>query len=98
MECNICFDIKNMAALKVKCEAAGHPFTIDGGSGFEMGEAAGHFTYIEDPDKTLIEFVETKKIPILKKFGWYLDLRKRAPEKALPNWMLKFLSFNRKTF
>ena len=87
-----------MAALKVKCEATGHPFTIDGGSGFEMGEAAGHFTYIEDPDKTLIEFVETKKIPILKKFGWYLDLRKRAPEKALPNWMLKFLSFNRKTF
>lgn len=95
---HLCFDIKNMAALKVKCESAGHPFTIDGGSGFEMGEAAGHFTYIEDPDKTLIEFVETKKIPILKKFGWYLDLRKRAPEKALPNWMLKFLSFNRKTF
>lgn len=93
---HLCFDIKNMAALKTKCEASGHPFTIDGGAGFEMGEAAGHFTYIEDPDGTLIEFVETKKIPIMKKFGWYLDLRKRAPEKSLPTWMLKALAMNRK--
>lgn len=93
---HLCFDIKNMAALKKKCEASGHPFTVDGGAGFEMGEAAGHFTYIEDPDGTLIEFVETKKIPIMKKWGWYLDLKKRAPEKPLPTWMLKALKFNRK--
>jgi catechol 2,3-dioxygenase-like lactoylglutathione lyase family enzyme len=93
---HLCFDVKNMAALKKACEAAGHPFTVDGGSGFEMGEAAGHFTYIEDPDGALIEFVETKKIPILKKLGWYLDLKKRQPEKPLPRWMLKALKFNRK--
>ena len=95
---HLCFDVKNMTALKTKCESLGHPFTVDGGAGFEMGEAAGHFTYIEDPDGTLIEFVETKKIPIMKKWGWYLDLRNRAPEKALPTWMLKALKFNRKTF
>jgi catechol 2,3-dioxygenase-like lactoylglutathione lyase family enzyme len=93
---HLCFDIKNMEALKNKCESTGHPFTIDGGAGFEMGEAAGHFTYIEDPDGSLIEFVETKKIPIMKKFGWYLDLRKRKPEKPLPRWMLRALRFNRK--
>lgn len=92
---HMCFDIKNMQALKEACEANGHPFTVDGGAGFEMGEAAGHFTYIEDPDGTLIEFVETKKIPILKKFGWYLDLRKRAPKKPLPDWMLKAMKLNR---
>jgi catechol 2,3-dioxygenase-like lactoylglutathione lyase family enzyme len=92
---HLCFDIKNMQALKETCEKHGHPFTVDGGAGFEMGEAAGHFTYIEDPDGTLIEFVETKKIPILKKYGWYLDLRKRAPEKPLADWMLKALKFNR---
>lgn len=92
---HLCFDIKNMQSLKETCEKNGHPFTVDGGSGFEMGEAAGHFTYIEDPDGTLIEFVETKKIPILKKFGWYLDLKKRAPEKPLADWMLKALKFNR---
>jgi hypothetical protein len=60
-----------------------------------MGEAAGHFTYIEDPDGTLIEFVETHKIPILKKIGWYLNLRKRNPKKALPKWMLSALRFSR---
>jgi catechol 2,3-dioxygenase-like lactoylglutathione lyase family enzyme len=92
---HLCFDVRNMQALKEACEKAGHPFTIDGGSGFEMGEAAGHFTYIEDPDGTLIEFVETKKIPIMKKWGWYLDLRKRAPEKPVPAWMMKTLRFNR---
>lgn len=92
---HLCFDIRNMAALKETCEKAGHPFTVDGGSGFEMGEAAGHFTYIEDPDGTLIEFVETKKIPIIKKMGWYLDLRKRGAEKPVPSWMLKALRMNR---
>ena len=61
-----------------------------------MGEAAGHFSYIEDPDGTLIEFVETHKIPILKKIGWYLNLQKRDPQAALPNWMLKAMRFSRK--
>jgi catechol 2,3-dioxygenase-like lactoylglutathione lyase family enzyme len=93
---HLCFDIKNMSALQQNCEALGHPFTVDGGAGFEMGDAAGHFTYIEDPDGALIEFVETKKMPILKKLGWYLDLTKRPPEKPLADWLLKFLKFNRK--
>jgi hypothetical protein len=42
--------------------------------------------------------VETKKIPILKKLGWYLDLRKRPMEKPLPKWMLKSMGLNRKKF
>jgi hypothetical protein len=85
-----------MSALKHHRENNGHPFTVDGGAGFEMGEASGHFTYIEDPDGALIEFVETKKIPIMKKLGWYLDLRKRDPKKRLPDWMLKAMALNRK--
>jgi hypothetical protein len=60
-----------------------------------MGEAAGHFAYIEDPDGTLIEFVETHKLPILKKLGWYLDLRKRNAYKPLPDWMVRLLRFSR---
>ena len=43
---HLCFDIKNMKALEEACIKAGQPFTVDGGAGFEMGEAAGHFTYI----------------------------------------------------
>jgi catechol 2,3-dioxygenase-like lactoylglutathione lyase family enzyme len=92
---HLCFDINGMAALRDKCSHLGHPFTVDSANSFDMGEAAGHFSYIEDPDGTLIEFVETHKVPIFKKFGWYLNLRKRNPQKSLPTWMLKALSLNR---
>lgn len=93
---HLCFDVIDMQGLKKHCEAAGHPFTVDSSNSFDMGEAAGHFSYIEDPDGTLIEFVETHKIPIFKRIGWYLDLRKRDASKPLPKWMLKSLSLNRK--
>ncbi len=93
---HLCFDIQGMPEMKHLCDQFGYPFTVDSSDSFDMGEAAGHFSYVEDPDGTLIEFVETHKIPILKKIGWYLNLRDRDPEKALPNWMLKALRFSRK--
>lgn len=92
---HLCFDIKNMKALKKECAENGFPFTVDSSDVFEMGEASGHFSYIEDPDGTLIEFVETYKIPLIKKIGWYLSLEKRDPTKPLPTWLLKMLAFNR---
>jgi catechol 2,3-dioxygenase-like lactoylglutathione lyase family enzyme len=92
---HLCFDVKHMDALKSACEDAGFPFTVDSQDSFDMGEAAGRFSYIEDPDGTLIEFVETHKMPILKKLGWYLDLRKRPPAKPLPKWMIKALGLSR---
>jgi catechol 2,3-dioxygenase-like lactoylglutathione lyase family enzyme len=97
----ICFDVRNMNALKQYCSALGYEFTVDSSvkhnqaNSFDMGEAAGHFTYIEDPDGTLIEFVETHKIPIIKKIGWYLNLRNRKPEKPLPDFLLKMMRFNK---
>jgi catechol 2,3-dioxygenase-like lactoylglutathione lyase family enzyme len=96
---HLCYDIKGMAALREECKSKGYPFTVDSTSTlktdtFDMGEAAGHFAYIEDPDGALIEFVETDKIPIMKKLGWYLDLRKRDPRKALPDWILGMLRFS----
>jgi hypothetical protein len=81
-----------MEVLRDECKKKGFPFTVDSSNSFDMGEAAGHFSYIEDPDGTLIEFVETHKIPIMKKLGWYLNLRKRNPEKPLPDWMIKTLA------
>ena len=92
---HLCFDVTNMQEVKQECEKAGHPFTVDSASSFDMGEAAGHFSYIEDPDGYWIEFVETHKVPILKKLGWYLDLRKRNPNKPLPNFIVKALAFSR---
>lgn len=97
---HLCFDISGMEYLRKECEEEGFPFTVDSdihpeGSSFDMGEAAGHFAYIEDPDGTLIEFVETHKIPVMKKLGWYLNLKKRNPEKPLPDWILKALKYNK---
>ncbi len=92
---HLCFDIIGMKSLSEECESSGFPFVADSSSSFDMGDAAGHFSYIEDPDGTLIEFVETTRVPILKKFGWYLNLQKRNPEKPLPNWMIKALRMNR---
>ncbi|HOO99563.1 MAG TPA: VOC family protein [Bacteroidales bacterium] len=97
---HLCFDISNMDELKSYSTAKGFPFTVDSkesheGNSFDMGEAAGHFSYITDPDGTLIEFVETHRIPLLKKLGWYLNLKKRDPHKSLPDWMVKTLRFSK---
>ncbi len=92
---HLSFDIRGMESMRHLCESHGHPFTVDSRDTFDMGQAAGHFSYIEDPDGTLIEFVETHKVPIVKKLNLYLNLRKRPPEKPLPNWMVRSLAFNR---
>ncbi len=98
---HLCFDVLGMKALKEECDAKGFPFTVDSnihpqGKPFDMGEAAGHFAYVEDPDGTLIEFVETHKIPISKKLGWYINLwNRKDPTKPLPKWIMKMLRYMR---
>lgn len=92
---HLCFDITGMKALREDCKAKGFDFTVDSSNSFDMGKAAGHFTYIEDPDGTLIEFVETHKIPIIEKLGIFLSLKNRNPEKPLANWMLNLLGLNK---
>jgi len=98
---HLCFDVTGIKLLKKECEENGFPFTVDSdvhpeGKPFDMGEAAGHFAYVEDPDGTLIEFVETHKIPLVKKIGWYLNLGDRKhPEEPLSDRMIKMLRFMR---
>ena len=88
---HLCFDVRNMDTVQEEAELMGHPFVCDSGTDFVMGDADGRFTYVEDPDGTLIEFVETFKIPIAKKLGIYLDLRKKDDHKPLG--ILKMLRF-----
>jgi hypothetical protein len=92
---HLCFDVQGMNALKTECESKGFPFTVDSGDTFDMGEAGGRFSYIEDPDGTWIEFVETHKVPVMKKWGWYINLKNRKPGKYLPNWMLRAMGLNK---
>ena len=94
---HLCFDINGMDELREEVKEKGFPFTVDSakaGDTFDMGEAAGSFSYIQAPEGTLIEFVETHKIPIIKKLGWYLNLRKRG-EKPLPNFMFRLFGLMR---
>lgn len=94
---HICYDVNQMKELGKECEKVGYGFTVNSEDSFDMGKAAGHFCYNEDPDGTLIEYVETHKVPILKKLGWYLDLRKRKATKPLPDWMVKCMGLGKKS-
>ena len=92
---HLCFDVSGMSNLREKAKSINHAFTVDSANSFDMGDAAGHFSYVEDPDGTLIELVETHKVPILKSLGLYLNLKKRNPHKTLPKWLVKCLAFQR---
>lgn len=92
---HLCFDIIGIKHLREEVSAKGFPFTVDSAESFDMGEAAGHFAYISDPDGTPIEFVETHKLPIIKKIGWYMNLEGRDPQKSLPRWMINTLKWKR---
>ena len=87
-----------MDDLREFVKSKGFPFTVDStraGDTFDMGEAAGSFAYIQAPEGTLIEFVETHKVPIVKKLGLVIDLHKRGMDKPLPRWLLKAFALKR---
>lgn len=92
---HLCFDIQGMKQLQKDCEDNGFPFTVDSGDTFDMGEAGGRFSYIEDPDGTWIEFVETHKVPVMKKWNWYINLKNKKAGKRLPKWMLLAMGLNK---
>lgn len=92
---HLCFDVLDMKSLKSHAEKQQYFFTVDSNNTFEMDNASGRFCYIEDPDGTLIELVETHKVPVLKKIGWFIDLTKRDQEKPLPKWMIKMLALSK---
>ena len=92
---HLCFDVQGMDMLKEEAAEKGFPFTVDSSDTFDMGEAGGRFSYIEDPDGALIEFVETHKIPVMKKIGWYLNLKNKKPGKHLPNFIIHAMGLNK---
>lgn len=92
---HLCFDVFNMDGLKKHVQQNGHEFKVDSIDSFGMENASGRFCYLEDPDGTLIELVETHKVPVLKKMGVYFNLKKRGLQKPLPGWMINLLSLSK---
>jgi catechol 2,3-dioxygenase-like lactoylglutathione lyase family enzyme len=94
---HLCYDINGMDDLREKANLLGFPFTVDSAIAndtFDMGEAAGSFAYIQAPEGTLIEFVETHKIPLIRKIGWYLNFDNRKI-KPLPRWVFRLFGVMR---
>lgn len=92
---HIGYDVKGMKALGEDLAAAGYPFTCDSNNALSMGNTKVHCTYIHDDDHTLIEMIEVYKVPIIEKWGIFLNVEKRDPLKPLPDFMLKALRFSR---
>ncbi|MBQ9639822.1 MAG: VOC family protein [Bacteroidales bacterium] len=94
----LCFDVTNMRALEQRCNELGHPFTVDScrdNGHFDMGEASGHFTYIEDPDGTLVELVEAHKLTVLKRPHIYINMLNRDREKAFPKLFFRLMGLSK---
>ncbi|MEQ8907601.1 MAG: VOC family protein [Vicingaceae bacterium] len=92
---HLCLDVQNMEALKEHALKKGFAFKVDSESSYDMGEASGRFAYLEDPDGSLIELVETDKVPIIKKWNWYLKLNEKSKFRPLPKWIFRILALNR---
>ena len=92
---HVCFDVYGMDGMAGACRAAGFPFTVDSAEAFAMGEAAGRFAYLEDPDGTLVELVETRRLAVARRWGWHLDLSRRDPRRPLPDLLVRLLALNR---
>ena len=92
---HLCLDVVDMDGLKNLMQKSSYPFTVDSNDSYAMEASAGRFCYLEDPDGTLIELVETHKVPILKKFGLFFNLKKRGIRKPLPKWMIQMLALSK---
>lgn len=92
---HIGFDVKGMSELGKDLENNGYGFTCDSNDALNMGNTKVHCTYIHDDDRTLIEMIEVYKVPIIEKWGVFLNVEKRDPLKPLPDFMLKALRFSR---
>lgn len=92
---HLCFDVRNMEEVRNDAARYGHDFVCDSGKDSSIGDISGHFTCMEDPDGTLIRFVETSRMPLIKKLGIQLNLNKADDKKPLPGWKLKLLKFRK---
>ncbi|MFT6867897.1 MAG: catechol 2,3-dioxygenase-like lactoylglutathione lyase family enzyme [Cyclobacteriaceae bacterium] len=97
---HICFDVRDMNELKAHCQKHSHPFVLDSfetekGQSFNMGNVTSRVAYIDDPDGTAIEFVETHKVPLIPALGIAINLKGKNTVKNVPNWVLKLIGLNK---
>ncbi len=92
---HLCFEVGGIDDFRHQAAKVGISFTVDSGTTFEMGGSSGRFAYIEDPDGTLIELVETHRIRLSKRFAIGINLQ-RSNRRSLPRPLFWLLSLTRK--
>jgi catechol 2,3-dioxygenase-like lactoylglutathione lyase family enzyme len=86
------FDIRGLAEglaqknIQLQC---------DSHAALSMGKTQVHCAYVVDPDGILIELIEVYKIPLIEKWGIFLNVHGKKAGKALPNWLIRLLRFSR---
>jgi catechol 2,3-dioxygenase-like lactoylglutathione lyase family enzyme len=86
------FDMKGLAERLAQNNIA---FKCDSASALSMGKTQVHCAYVVDPDGILIELIEVYKIPLIEKWGIFLNVHGKKAGKALPNWLIRLLRFSR---
>ncbi|MFM7005954.1 MAG: VOC family protein [Flavobacteriales bacterium] len=88
-------DICDMKGLQLELQSQQIKFACDSNEALSMGQTKVHCAYITDPDGVLIELIEVFKIPLLEKWGIFLNVHGKKSGKHLPKWLIKLLRFSR---
>jgi catechol 2,3-dioxygenase-like lactoylglutathione lyase family enzyme len=92
---HIGLDVFDMRGLAEVLAQKNIQFKCDSQAALSMGKTQVHCAYICDPDGVLIELIEVYKIPLIEKWGIFLNVHGKKAGKALPNWMIRLLRFSR---
>lgn len=88
-------DVFDMAGLQKELKANAIDIHCDSNEALSMGKTKVHCAYICDPDGVLIELIEVYKIPLLEKWGIFLNVHGKRTGKHLPKWLIRLLRFAR---
>jgi catechol 2,3-dioxygenase-like lactoylglutathione lyase family enzyme len=87
-------DVHDMRNLQKQLSRNHIEFKCDSQAALDMGKTSVHCAYITDPDGILIELIEVYKIPLIEKWGVFLNVHGRRAGKHLPKWLLQLLRFS----
>jgi catechol 2,3-dioxygenase-like lactoylglutathione lyase family enzyme len=88
-------DIVDMKGLQKKLSSHQIEIECDSETALSMGKTQVHCAYICDPDGILIELIEVYKIPLIEKWGVFLNVHGKRAGQNLPSWLIRLLRFSK---
>ncbi len=88
-------DIVDMKGLQKKLSSHQIEIECDSETALSMGKTQVHCAYICDPDGILIELIEVYKIPLIEKWGVFLNVHGKRAGRNLPSWLIRLLRFSK---